>query len=263
MPRKTSEDLIWQLPPKLSIIHELDPSYLQSSSKWLQDCLCLDEIELISLDQLTEFAKPSAALVLHLALDKEIYTHRKISQYLSERGVLELNPYQAFAELCDDKYLFYEHMLAAELPQAKTQLFTQQQLGSLETTLGSAMKPFVLKPRRGTEKLDFWSGSDMEAALKQAQQIWAYDDLLLQDYIEHRAEYRVLYLAGKLYTTSFEASRALDSNKQVQEIIEALESLLAGVWIFAIDILDTGTSLIVLEANIRPARIGACVYRVY
>ncbi len=248
---------------KLYIIHELAAGDLAETAKYLSKLYGL-ETELMSLDSSWSFEPSSQVLILHLALDREIETHKSISERLSAFDIQQLNPYDKLAEIADDKYLFYEYMLAAELPQAATSVVSrgslnEDELKSIIYDFASEHSGIVLKPVHGTEKIDFMQLLEMDIldiASEHAQKVLSYDDLLLQKYISAEAEYRVLYLDGKFYAKS---EFPVEYKNQLEAIIAALA---LKPRIIALDLLLKDGLLLALEANIRPAAMARCVYAV-
>jgi hypothetical protein len=246
---------------KLYIIHELAAEDLVATISFLADKLNCD-VELLHLNSAWSFIDGSSVLILHLALDKEIETHKLISERLLAYNVEQFNPYDRLAEIADDKYLFYEYMLAAEIPQAATSIVSrgsinEDELKSIIHAFANVHGGIVLKPSHGTEKIDYMQLLDMDIldiASEHAQKVLSYDDLILQKYISADAEYRVLYIDGKLFSkTEFPS----EFKSQVQPIIDALP---IKPRILALDILSANGILIPLEANIRPAGIHRCQF---
>jgi|GEM_PF-2618327 len=262
------------------IIHELEAEKLSVTVAWFANVIlseakdlyaCAegslrrfaandDVVRLVHLSQLDSIPAGATTLILHLALDNEIPTHKLISARLSSCN--QLNPYDLLAEIADDKYSFYNHMLAAEIPQPETAKldagdYDDAYISGFILKFMNSFAGVVLKPNHGTEKLDFFMLTDMELldlALQHARKILSYDDLIIQRYIETDNEYRVLYLLGSYYSV-----QQIDMSylPQIQAIVKALPQ---EPKILAFDILDDNGVLIPLEMNIRPAAMHRCAY---
>ncbi len=246
---------------KLYIIHELAAGDLAATASFLAASLGYDA-ELVDLNSAWSFDDGSSVLILHLALDREIETHKLVSERLLAYPVEQLNPYDKLAEVADDKYLFYEYMLAGEIAQAPTSIISrgsinEDELKSIIHDFANQHGGIVLKPSHGTEKIDYMQLLDMDIldiASEHAQKVLSYDDLILQKYISADAEYRVLYVEGKLFSkTEF----PFELKSQVHAIIDALP---LKPRIIALDILSANGVLIPLEVNIRPAGTFKCVH---
>ncbi len=241
------------------LIHELAAEQLHDTVKWLYG----QSITLVHVDDIASIPAAATTLILHLALDHEIDKHKSISAALERQGAKQLNPHDLIAQIADDKYLFYNYMQSAEIPQPATEMVTRGSYSDDElnniifafATKHSA-SGVVLKPVHGTEKIDFFMMPDTELldlAVQHAQKLLSYDDLLLQNYIVTEHEYRVLYFADEYYSPT-----NLDSSllPQLESFVKALPSK---PHVIAFDILDQDGVLIPLEMNIRPAAIHRCI----
>lgn len=248
----------------LYIIHELDASQLSSSIAKLKELTEFREIQTIHISALDEFLtniedKDSAViLTMHLALDQEINTHRRISNQVFNSDVFQMNPYNKIAKIFDDKYLFYALMAANAVKQPYTELITKGQ-NSNSTKLSNFSK-LIGKPRHGTEKIGFkhLSTLDSEETLEHIAKIHEYDDCIIQEAIEFNSEFKVLYLQGKFYCKR-EIDKALKAEiYEFTDLIDdyAKRNQIIMPEIFSLDILETmDRGYLILEANIRPAAI--------
>ncbi len=258
----------------LTIIHELSEETLYATRDFLSRHLGFTEFKFLHSSKLAnQLNNIDQAVVLHLGLDTEIEMHKSISKLIADRL---LNPYDIIAELADNKFKFYQYMLAAEITQPMTALWTAENcvidlsrnpqvhnadMDDLITSLRASLdqgSSLVLKPCHGTEKIDFMildSKTQLARALEHAAKIFTYDDLLVQEYVSHVAEYRVLYLFGEFY------SRTPFPSKYKTFLFDSIGSLALEPKILAFDLLDTGERLIPLEMNIRPAAIYSCNHK--
>lgn len=201
-------------------------------------------------------------LTLHLDLKREIDTHKKISASIDAKGIKQLNPYSKLAEVSDDKWTFYNLMLANDIKQAKTELVTKSQvLVGVDRLLEvfSNLEKLVLKPRYGTERIDFkvLDFGDKEAMTEHINKILLYDDVLVQEYIaaedsQKSNEYKVIFFEGKMFS---ELKLEDSLSHFVKELVELLEANVNHkIRLLSLDILEPSPKeYIVLEANIRPA----------
>ncbi|MDD9898284.1 MAG: hypothetical protein OXU45_04695 [Candidatus Melainabacteria bacterium] len=244
----------------LVLVHELDRGQLDASMERLAQLgdfsnLIAYDLEQVQTEQFPEGAK---TLIMHLSLDNEIDTHRELSLSLLKQSVSQLNPYNNIAKIFDDKYLFYALMVANAMAQPGTCLIERKADTSKELKrIFKRPSKFVVKPRYGTEGHDVLTTNDFQQALQHLDKIHAYDDALVQGFVEYDTEFKVLYLDGK-----FHAQKELSSSLQLllDEFLAILDDYakrnhLQMPEIFSLDILETGSSYLILEANIRPAAI--------
>lgn len=248
----------------LYIIHELDASQLSSSIAKLRELTQFREIQTIHISALDEFLpsvedKDSAViLTIHLALDQEINTHRRISNQVFNSDIFQMNPYNKIAKIFDDKYLFYALMTANAIKQPYTELISKgQKFNSQKLNCYSKL---IIKPRHGTEKIGFKriDSLNSEETLEHINKIHDYDDCIVQEAIEFNSEFKVLYLQGKFY-----AKREIDKSlkAEIYEFVDLIDDYakrnqIIMPEIFSLDILETmDRGYLILEANIRPAAI--------
>ncbi|MDA0771828.1 MAG: hypothetical protein O3C63_02685 [Cyanobacteria bacterium] len=265
----------------LYIIHELDAKQLEASITKLGQLCPYKNFVTVHFDKIeTELAtlvdKANAAvLIMHLSLDNEINTHRKISNKILSYGIFQLNPYNKIAKIFDDKYLFYALMMANAVSQPKTWLLEKSKrsvrgdnndlhrkyIEYLNDLLDiHKYKRYVIKPRCGTENIDCISVDNLTCteSLEQIEKIQSYDDCILQEAIEFSSEFKVLYLHGKFYAKN-QINKPLMA--QLNDFLDLLDDYaktneLIMPEIFSLDVLETmDKGYLFLEANIRPAAI--------
>jgi len=271
------------------IVCDLDPRYLSSTLDFLNSFSSEKSLsKTFSTVSIEEFLSwrldfnPSAeVLCLHLSLDNEIKNHKLISDHVFKLRLKQLNPYNSFSDLFDNKFLFYYFMLAQGFKQAKTYFIKKDEsLTELSATLqalGSGLKLdyhpspsicFVLKPCFGTESIDQYSFNLEDIILKAPEflekiaLIHQYDSVLIQEKLNFKEEYKIIFLEGYLFS-----AKALSENLLVlcQEFLKALEDYAKLMReslnrFFSIDVLELfNGELVVLETNSRPAGIYKCI----
>jgi hypothetical protein len=271
------------------IVCDLNPEYLSSTLDFLNSLKSLSKtFSVVLLDEFLSWgrdcANSSEILSLHLSLDNEIKNHKLISDHASKLGLKQLNPYNSFAELFDNKFLFYNFMLAQGFKQAKTYYLEKNHSETeiydvLDGLAANGMDSFLIKPSSGTESIDQYSFKLKEFSLKldfileKITMIQKYDSLLIQEKLEFKEEYKIIFLYDNVF-----------SAKALSEKILALCSQLLSAFkdyvcfksdgiarkhasssdimpdIFSIDLLELASGdLVILEANARPAGIFKCV----
>jgi glutathione synthase/RimK-type ligase-like ATP-grasp enzyme len=255
----------------LYIIHELDAKQLEASIAKLGDFTPYKNIVTVDIENIEstftqlEDKENAAVLTMHLALDNEINTHRKVANEVLSHDIFQLNPYNKIAKIFDDKYLFYALMMANAVSQPQTWLIeSSRKLVDSEflTKLVQAAryKRYMLKPRSGTENRDTIAVDELNNSLvlEHINKIHNYDDCVLQEAIEFSSEFKVLYLHGQFY-----AKEQIDKSlmAQLNDFLDLLDDYakcneLIMPEIFSIDVLETmDRGYLFLEANIRPAAI--------
>ena len=232
---------------KLQIIHELDSKELQKTLRFFKDNY-YDEISLCHIDQISkELSVDSEILILHLSLDEEINTHKIISESLNRIGIKQLNP---FKEIMDDKYLFYNHMLANEIPQAQSLLVSEgEKADQMIEVVSLNTDKVVVKPRHGTENIDVKVCRNIKEALAQIEIIHQYDDALIQELVSGE-EKRLLYFKGDIHPKS-----TSDETHAVFDAMEVLNHEGNKTEIVSFDFINSNGILVPIEANARPAGI--------
>jgi glutathione synthase/RimK-type ligase-like ATP-grasp enzyme len=261
----------------LYIVHDLDAKELEQTIYRLKELTEFKSIETIHSSKLDEILskleqKNSAVfLTMHLSLDSEIANHQKISGKLLTQGVFQLNPYNKIAKIFDDKYLFYALLTANAIKQPYTELIaqnhaiTEKSLNDMQHRLSKEAKHFIIKPRNGTEKIDFMEFDSLNAAevRQQITKIHKYDDCIIQERININKEFKVLFLQGKLHISKTQSEKASDPAllTELYEVIDliddyAKQNQIIMPEIFSLDVLETmDKGYIILEANIRPAAL--------
>lgn len=226
----------------ISIIHELDINQLERSIAFLESEVFADEkLEAIHISEFINKAQAKKIITLHLDLNNEIANHQRVSEIAQSQGIVDLNP---FNESIDNKYLFNQLMLANDIKQAKTILIKQNTEMNFNSINGNKL---VIKANHGTESRDLKIFSkDQEDQIKQhIAKIHDYDDALIQEFIEHKKEYRILAANNKLFS-------AEQVTAELVSLATELLSILQTDFV-AFDILETNDEYYVLEANSRPA----------
>jgi hypothetical protein len=267
------------------IVCDLDPEYLSSTLEFLNSFSSEKSLSktfsAVSLEEFLSwglgFNSSAEVLCLHLSLDNEIKNHKLISDHAFKLGLKQLNPYNSLAELFDNKFLFYNFMLAQGFKQAKTCHLQQscspaEVHSALDTFNARGVDSFLIKPCSGTESIDQYSFKLKEFSLKldsiieKITMIQKYDSLLIQEKLEFKEEYKIIFLYDNVF-----------SAKALSEKILALCSQLLSAFkdyayfksefipdIFSIDLLELANGdLVILEANARPAGIFKCVEYFY
>ena len=261
----------------LYIVHDLDAQELEKTISRLKELTEFKSIETLHSSQLDETLsklqhKNSAIfLTMHLTLDNEISNHQKISSKLLSHSVFQLNPYNKIAKIFDDKYLFYALLTANAIKQPYSELIAQNHhydedsLKEIQARLLKHSQHFIIKPRNGTEKIDFMEFDSINTTevKEQIAKIHKYDDCIVQEKININKEFKVLYLQGKLHITKTQSEKASDQALFVElyEIIDliddyAKQNQIIMPEIFSLDVLETmDKGYIILEANIRPGAL--------
>ena len=229
-------------------------------------------------------ANLSEILSLHLSLDNEIKNHKLISDHASKLGLKQLNPYDSFAELFDNKFLFYNFMLAQGFKQAKTcyleKNYSETEIyGALDGFAASGMGSFLVKPCSGTESIDQYSfklkefSLKLDSILEKITMIQKYDSLLIQEKLEFKEEYKIVFLYDNVFSAKALSEKILALCSQLVAAFKDYACFKFGGTackransseilpdIFSIDLLELASGdLVILEANARPAGIFKCV----
>ncbi|MFZ4084083.1 MAG: hypothetical protein ACOYK1_00895 [Vampirovibrionia bacterium] len=285
---KTADDIY-----SVFIVCDLDPEDLDSTLKFLNSFSSLKSLSktftTVLIDEFLSWGlgfNPSAeVLCLHLSLDNEIKNHKLISDHASRLGLKQLNPYNSFAELFDNKFLFYNFMLAEGFKQAKTYFLKKDEsLSELSATieaLGSGLKldyhtspsiRFILKPCFGTESIDQYSFNLEDIILKtpgfleKIALIHQYDSVLIQEKLNFKEEYKIIFLYGNIFSAKALSEKILALCSQLLSAFKDYACFKSEFMpdIFSIDLLESASGdLVILEANARPAGIFKCVEYFY
>lgn len=231
---------------KLVLCYELSLVELQNTISFLQrsihvtEILCLkpDELKLVNLEDYSIYC-------VHFDLNSEIKTHAELSRWLVQNDYNILNPYLETNNIFDDKLLFAQFLKANEINHPETQVIDNSEL-----TIDKAM---IVKARCGTEKKGFADYS------KEAfENISLYDDVLLQEKINIKNEFKVLNLLGSLYS---DQELELNLKKQIFDLDKLIQDYLSlnnleKVSIYSMDILeDQKGEYYFLELNLRPGAL--------
>lgn len=294
---KTADDIC-----SVFIVCDLDPENLSLTVHFLNSFSSEKSLHkifsVVSLEEFLTWRLASNASVevlsLHLSLDNEIKNHKLISDHASKLGLKQLNPYNSFAELFDNKFLFYNFMLAEGFKQAKTYFLKKDEsLSELSATLqalGSDLKSdyhtilspsirFILKPCFGTESIDQYSFNLEDIILKtpgfleKIALIHQYDSVLIQEKLNFKEEYKIIFLYDNVFSAKALSEKILAlcsqlvaafkdyaSFKSEETALKHASSSEIMPDIFSIDLLELASGdLVILEANVRPAGIFKCV----
>jgi hypothetical protein len=248
----------------------------------------LSEIDKNTENQIMHRSLSTEILSLHLSLDNEIKNHKLISDHAFKLGLKQLNPYNSFAELFDNKFLFYNFMLAQGFKQAKTCHLQQSCLpaevySALDTFNASGVDSFLIKPCSGTESIDQYSfklkefSVKLDSILEKITMIQKYDSVLIQEKLEFKEEYKIIFLYDNVFSAKALSEKILALCAQLLSAFKDYASFKSEGTackhassseimpdIFSIDLLElVGEDLVILEANARPAGIFKCVEYFY
>ena len=277
------------------IVCDLDPEDLSSTLEFLNSFSSEKSLSktftTVLIDEFLSWGRDctnlSEILSLHLSLDNEIKNHKLISDHASKLGLKQLNPYNSFAELFDNKFSFYNFMLAQGFKQAETYFIKKDEsLSELSATLhalGSDLKldyrtilspsiRFILKPCFGTESIDQYSFNLEDIILKtpgfleKIALIHQYDSVLIQEKLNFKEEYKIIFLYDNVFSAKALSEKILALCLQLLSAFKDYACFKSEFMpdIFSIDLLElAGGDLVILEANARPAGIFKCVEYFY
>lgn len=214
-----------------------------------------------------EFFKRKFLFISNLDLKDEIITHKKISKHFeSIENPIELNPYTELAEIFDDKFKFYQLLISNGIKTPRTILIQKDSL--IFSHPHDFSSNIFLKPRFGTESWDakFFKveKNNTKEFYSHINRIKAYDDVLYQEFIDIKHEFKVLYLEidEKCYWSGIGenfkkfGNEILILSRELLEIFrdfENLKNIKRKIKIFSLDfVISKDLELFVLEANIRP-----------
>jgi len=278
------------------IVCDLDPEYLSSTLEFLNSLSSEKSLSktftTVLIDEFLSWGlgfNPSAeVLCLHLSLDNEIKNHKLISDHASRLGLKQLNPYNSFAELFDNKFLFYNFMLAQGFKQAKT-CYLEKNCSEtdiydiLDGITASGVDYVLIKPCSGTESIDHYSfklkefSVKLDSILEKITMIQKYDSLLIQEKLEFKEEYKIVFLYDNVFSAKALSKKILALCSQLVAAFKDYACFKFGGTackransseilpdIFSIDLLELASGdLVILEANARPAGIFKCVEYFY
>jgi hypothetical protein len=248
----------------------------------------LSEIDKNTENQIMHRSLSTEILSLHLSLDNEIKNHKLISDHAFKLGLKQLNPYNSFAELFDNKFLFYNFMLAEGFKQAKTCSLEKNCSETdiydiLDNLIVSGVDSFLVKPCSGTESIDQYSfklkefSVKLDSILEKITMIQKYDSVLIQEKLEFKEEYKIIFLYDNVFSAKALSEKILDFCLQLLSAFKDYACFKSEGTackhtssseimpdIFSIDLLElAGGDLVILEANARPAGIFKCVEYFY
>ena len=98
---------------------------------------------------------PRLVHILHLKETNEIYTHRKLSDWLYRENVAMINPYPKGTANCDSKYRMYEVLRKSDIPTPKSWMISKydrnKQLLHRKILEQIHESGYFVQPDRGTE----------------------------------------------------------------------------------------------------------------
>jgi hypothetical protein len=171
-------------------------------------------------------------------------------------------------------------MLAQGFKQAKTyyleQNYSETEIYNvLDGLAAKGMDSFLIKPCSGTESIDQYSFKLKESSLKldsileKITMIQKYDSLLIQEKLEFKEEYKIIFLYDNVFSAKALSEKILALCSQLLSAFKdyvcfksdgiACKHVSSGDImpdIFSIDLLELASGdLVILEANARPAGI--------
>ncbi|MEB3315780.1 MAG: hypothetical protein VKK32_06175 [Candidatus Melainabacteria bacterium] len=267
------------------IVCDLNPEDLGLTLKFLNSFSSEKSLyKIFSVVSLEEFLSwgldfnPSAEILcLHLSLDNEIKNHKLISDHAFKLGLKQLNPYNSLAELFDNKFLFYNFMLAQGFKQAKTYYLginysKTEVYDILDGLAASGMDSFLIKPCSGTESIDQYAfklkrfSLKLDSIIEKITMIQKYDSLLIQEKLEFKQEYKIVFLYESIFSAKALSEKILAFCLQLLAAFKDYACLKSEFMpdVFSIDLLELASEdLVILEANARPAGIFKCVKHFY
>jgi hypothetical protein len=221
----------------LAIIHELDLDDFKKSILFIQKEIKPSEILCIKAFELNDCLLDDYFFyTCHLNLSNELRTHENIS--LKIKAEKSLNNFLFEKNIFDDKYLFYQFLLANNLPCPETLLLNKESSNDFHTK--------ILKPRFGTEAIDF-----ADYSLPALRKILTYDDALLQEKINIHQEVKILVFCEQVF-----ANQQINEElkRSLKTLITCIKNHLAELSpkIYSIDILISKEDFYFLELNLRP-----------
>jgi hypothetical protein len=264
------------------IVCDLDPSYLSSTLEFLNSLKSLSKtFSVVSIEDFLswglDFNLSAEVLCLHLSLDNEIKNHKLISDHAFKLGLKQLNPYNSLAELCDNKFLFYNFMLAQGFKQARTCYLEKncsktEIYSILDNLTASSMDSFLIKPCSGTESIDQYAfklkgfSLKLDSIIEKITMIQRYDSLIIQEKLEFKEEYKIVFLYDSIFSAKALSEKILAFCLQLLAAFKDYARLKSEFMsdVFSIDLLELASEdLVILEANARPAGIFKCVKHSY
>lgn len=272
----------------INIAELLEDSHSEISKKTKNPFASSSEKDKINLELASKVTQwnDTAILTLHLSLDNEIANHKAISEFAKANDIKELNPYSIAAENMDSKMNFYNLMQANDIKcpetfyisreyrkdQNQSSKLTQNNerknkinCEELEKWLKTNIKngKIIIKPNHGTEGIDVkcfpkesYQDDPSNEVNLHIKKILEYDDCLIQEYIEHDREHRVVIFENKILCREKLNQSLINFCLEIYEIINHNLKEDEQILTIAFDILESKKqSYTALEANARPAAI--------
>ena len=197
---------------EILIVHELEAKLLNKTVEALSHISLKQNIVTINLEDFLNssenyFNTNTEILFLHFDLNNEISSHQLASKHARRLKLKEINPYNELSEIFDNKFLFYNFMLANGFKQAKSIKIdrTSNITQSINIIQNFAQKhnitKLLCKTVHGTEsrdqlKLDINKSQELKQYLNNVHK---YDDLLVQELIPITNEKKILCYESNLY----------------------------------------------------------------
>ena len=253
------------------IIHDLERSLLSNSISALKKISLVENISTIHKNKFLEisdnssFDEDTSILVLHLDLRHEIKNHELISRHAQLLGLGQINQYNPITEIFDNKYKFYQFMIASGLEQLKTKkIISQTEALKIihDFTSNSSSKNFILKTTHGTESRDQFHLSEkkinnnfqhIETELNSyLTRVLNYDSIVIQEFLDNAETKKILIYMEQIITKNINE----EEENLIKEFISELQEIQHELpKIFSLDLLYSESKTIILEANSRPAAI--------
>ncbi|MCH2227715.1 MAG: hypothetical protein MK033_08070 [Candidatus Caenarcaniphilales bacterium] len=256
---------------EILIVHELEAKLLNKTVEALSHISLKQNIVTINLEDFLNssenyFNTNTEILFLHFDLNNEISSHQLASKHARRLKLKEINPYNELSEIFDNKFLFYNFMLANGFKQAKSIKIdrTSNITQSINIIQNFAQKhnitKLLCKTVHGTEsrdqlKLDINKSQELKQYLNNVHK---YDDLLVQELIPITNEKKILCYESNLYC---EQKLRTEEIKLINNFNSAVnfytqKNNISTIKIYSLDLINAKQDkLILLEANIRPAGI--------
>lgn len=210
------------------IVCNLDPQQLKQSIEFLQyfherytsekklSISTIEERDFFKFESSRNFQNYEL-LILHLKLDSEISDHRNISLHASKLSFRQLNPYNSLSEIFDNKFQFYNFMLANGFRQAETHLINK----IAPDEFINKHDNFILKPCSGTESIDQKKIKTLDTKFYEyLSHIQTYDSAILQEEISFINEHKILFYKNHVMSANALNQNILDYCKKFYDVTQ-------------------------------------------